>query len=65
MICIVNPDCVVIGGGVAVHYKRFHKPLLKQIRGFKPLYPLPPIKRAVFVETAPLVGAMLLATELV
>ncbi|MDQ5943619.1 MAG: fructokinase [Patescibacteria group bacterium] len=64
MICIVNPDCVVIGGGVAVHYKRFHKPLLKQLHGFKPLYPLPPIKKAVFVETAPLVGAMLLAADM-
>jgi predicted NBD/HSP70 family sugar kinase len=65
MISIVAPDCVVLGGGVMVHYKRFHKPLMKQLRSFDPIYPLPPIKKAVFVEKAPLVGAMLLAAELV
>ena len=64
MISIVNPEIVVLGGGVAVHYKKFHKPLIKQLNSFKPLYPLPPIRRAVFVETAPLVGAMLLAAEI-
>lgn len=65
MICVVAPDCVVLGGGVTVHYKKFHKPLMRQLHSFDPLYPLPPIKKAVFVETAPIVGAMLLATELI
>lgn len=65
MINIVAPNCVVLGGGVTVHYKRFYKPLLRQLKSFEPLYPLPPIKRAVFVETAPLVGAMLLASEII
>lgn len=65
MICVVAPDCVVLGGGVTVHYKRFYKPLMRQLHSFDPLYPLPPIKKAIFVETAPIVGAMLLATELI
>ena len=64
MISIVAPDCVVIGGGVAVHFKRFRKPLTKQMQNFDPIYPLPPIKKAAFVETAPLIGAMLLASEI-
>lgn len=63
MINIVAPDCVVLGGGVTVNYKKFYKPLMRQLKSFRPLYPLPPVKRAVFVETAPLVGAMLLASE--
>jgi glucokinase len=64
MINIVAPNCVVLGGGVTVNYKKFYKPLMRQLKSFKPLYPLPPIKRAVFVETAPLVGIMLLASEI-
>jgi len=63
MITIVQPDCVVLAGGVAVHYKHFIKPLKKQLESFNPIYPIPPIKQARYVETAPALGVMLLAVE--
>ncbi len=63
MITIVQPDCVVLAGGVAVHYKRFIKPLKKQLISFDPIYPIPPILQARYVETAPALGVMLLAAE--
>lgn len=63
MIAIVQPDCVVLGGGVSVHYKRFIKPLKRSLAEFGPTYPLPLIKRARYVETAPMMGVLLLAAE--
>ncbi len=63
MIAIVQPDCVVLGGGVSVHYKRFIKPLKKELENLAIAYPIPVIKQARYVETAPAVGAMLLAVE--
>lgn len=63
MIAIIQPDCVVLGGGVLVHYKHFVKPLHRWLSSYNSTYPLPPIKRARYVETAPLLGVMLLATE--
>lgn len=63
MITIVQPDCVVLAGGVAVHYKRFIKPLKRQLISFDPIYPIPPILQARYVETAPALGVMLLAAE--
>jgi glucokinase len=63
MITIVQPDCVVLGGGVSVHYNRFIKPLKRSLGQFEPTYALPPIKRARYVETAPMIGMLLLAAE--
>ncbi|MBA3679175.1 ROK family protein [Candidatus Saccharibacteria bacterium] len=62
-ITIIQPDVVVLGGGVSVHFKRFIKPLQKELAKFDPIYTIPPIKQARYVETAPAVGVMMLAAE--
>lgn len=64
LIVATDPQVVVIGGGVGVHYKRFIKPLTRHLKTMNsaPNYPLPPILQAKFVETAPLLGVGLLAS---
>jgi mannose-6-phosphate isomerase len=62
-ITIVQPSVVVLGGGVAVHFKQFIKPLQAELNRLNPAYPLPPIKQARYAETAPAIGVMLLAAE--
>lgn len=63
LITIIQPDIVVLGGGVSVHFKRFIKPLLSELNKLSLVYPLPLIKQARYVETAPAIGVMLLAAE--
>lgn len=63
LIVATNPEVVVLGGGVSRHYKRFITPLKKHLAelAYAPKFPLPPIVQARNVETAPLVGAGLIA----
>lgn len=64
-IVTTNPELVVLGGGVSVHFKRFKKPLMNHLNrlatAYEPHFPLPPIVAARNVETAPLLGAAILA----
>jgi predicted NBD/HSP70 family sugar kinase len=64
LITIFSPEIVVIGGGVGVHYQRFHDALIKHISELKPYYPTPPIVPAKNMETAVAYGALILATNL-
>lgn len=61
LIVACDPEIVILGGGVAVHFKKFIKPLQAHLTSFQPLYPLPPIKQAQYTEHAPLIGALALA----
>lgn len=61
LITIIQPEVVVLGGGVSVHFKHFIGPLHDYLNKFHTLYPIPPIKMAKYVETAPTVGALLMA----
>jgi len=63
MITIIDPDCVVLSGGVSVHYRRFIKPLKKQLKELGPIYPLPKIVKARYPQTAPSLGVLILASE--
>lgn len=63
MITIIDPDCIVLGGGVSVHYRRFIRPLKKQLLALGPIYPLPDIIKARYTQTAPSLGMILLASE--
>ncbi len=63
IITIVQPDIVVLAGGVSVHFDKFIESMMHALEQMPAIYPLPPIKRAEFVETAPLVGALLLAQD--
>jgi glucokinase len=61
LITIIQPDLIILGGGVSVHYNHFITPLRTYLDKFNSLYPIPPIKKAEYVETAPLIGALLMA----
>lgn len=63
LIVATNPEVVVLGGGVSRHYKRLITPLKKHLSEltYSPKFPLPPIIQAHNVETAPLIGAGLIA----
>lgn len=63
MITVIQPDIVVLAGGVSVHFGKFYEPMMRTLHDFTTIYPLPPIKQAEFVETAPLLGALLLAQD--
>lgn len=62
LIAAYAPDVVVLAGGVNVHYKKFVKPLAKYLAADY-RFGLPPVKLAKYVETAPVLGALLLASQ--
>ncbi len=59
-----SPSIVVIGGGVGMHYKKFHSFLVKHLEALTPMYPLPPIVPAKHIESAVGYGALILASQL-
>ncbi len=65
LIATTSPDVVILAGGVAVHYKKFIKPLERELSQLKPIYqyPIPKILKATNVETAPVLGAIMLASD--
>ncbi|MSR68329.1 ROK family protein [Candidatus Saccharibacteria bacterium] len=63
IITIVQPDVIVLAGGVSRHYAKFITPLNAHLLQYNSIYPLPEIKQARFVETAPVVGMLLLAQD--
>lgn len=63
LIVSYSPSAVVIGGGVGVHYAKFHDFLIKHLEQLHPLYPLPPILPAKYTETAVAYGALILAAH--
>ncbi len=62
LIAVYAPDVVVMAGGVNVHYRKFQKPLERHLRNDY-RFGIPPIKLAKYVETAPVMGALLLASQ--
>lgn len=65
IIAIVQPDLIVIGGGVGSHFEKFEKPLLDELRKYEnPLAPTPTIRKAVHPEEAVIYGCYELAKEL-
>lgn len=63
IIQIAAPECVILGGGVGSHYKKFSSALNKELNKFSPLYPIPPVIMAKNPETAPLMGIIYLAAQ--
>lgn len=65
LIAFVQPDVVVLGGGVSTYFDHFKEPLNDELRRFEtPLTPIPPIKKAQQPEEAVIFGCYLLAKEL-
>jgi predicted NBD/HSP70 family sugar kinase len=64
VIAIVQPDLIVIGGGVGSHFDKFEKPLLAELKKYEnPLAPTPPIRMAVHPEEAVIYGCYELAKD--
>jgi glucokinase len=58
-----SPSIVVVGGGVGVHYDQFHAPLVKHLEQLTPMFSLPPIVQAKYIETGVVHGALILAAR--
>lgn len=64
LIAIIQPDAIVIGGGVSATYPKFKKYLLAELKKYEtPLTPIPPILQAQRAEEAVLYGCYDLAKE--
>lgn len=65
IIAIVQPDLILIGGGVGSHFAKFEKPLLEELKKYEnPLAPTPPIKMAAHPEEAVVYGCYELAKDI-
>lgn len=64
MLAIIQPDVIVIGGGVGTHFRKFRDPLRAELKKFEtPLVPVPPIRQAERSEEAVIYGCYDLAKE--
>lgn len=64
IIAMVQPDLIVIGGGVGSHFEKFEKPLLAELKKYEnPLAPTPPLRKATHPEEAVIYGCYELAKE--
>jgi len=64
LIAVLQPDVIVVGGGVGAHYKKFEKYLLKELKSYEvPMLPIPPIRQAQHAEEAVIYGCYELVKE--
>jgi len=64
LIAVIQPEVIIIGGGVGNHFEKFEKYLKRTLRKYEmPLVPIPPIRKAVKPEEAVLFGCYHLAKE--
>ena len=62
LIAIIQPEVIVIGGGVGSHFKKFQAPLHDHLKKFEmPLVPIPPVRAAKKPEEAVIFGCYYLA----
>lgn len=65
LIAFIQPDVVVLGGGVLDHYKKFETPLIKELQHYQtPLTPIPPIRQAARPAEAVAYGCYELAKQI-
>lgn len=65
LIAMVQPDAIVLGGGIATHYPKYEKYLVPELKKYEtPLTPIPPIQQAQRPEEAVVYGCFDLAKEL-
>jgi predicted NBD/HSP70 family sugar kinase len=61
---IIQPDVVILGGGVGQHFDKFEKPLLEAMQQFdNELTPIPPIIEAKQPEEAVIYGCLTLMNQ--
>lgn len=64
LIAVIQPEVIILGGGVGTHFAKFKSPLMKELRQFElPITPIPPIKRAVHPEEAVIYGCYHMAKQ--
>ncbi|MCA9330365.1 ROK family protein, partial [Candidatus Saccharibacteria bacterium] len=57
LIVIIQPEIIVLGGGVSTHFDKFKDPLLNNLHQMEvPLAPIPSIKKALRPEEAVIYG---------
>ncbi len=64
LIAVIEPDVIVIGGGVGTHFSKFGPLLIDYLKKFEtPLMPIPPIVQAKHAEEAVIYGCYELAKQ--
>lgn len=61
---VLEPDIIIIGGGVGTHFHKYNQFLKKHIKDIKPaIVSVPPIVQAVAAEKAVIYGCAILANQ--
>lgn len=64
LIAIIQPQVIILGGGVGAHFSKFKQPLLKELHALElPIIPIPPIRAAKHPEEAVIYGCYELARQ--
>ncbi len=64
LIAIMEPDVVIVGGGVGTHLHKYKKFLVEILKGYEmPMSPIPPIIQAKHAEEAVIYGCYSLAKK--
>lgn len=64
LISVIQPEIVVLGGGVGTHFDKYKKLLKDELSKYElPIVPIPPIVKARNPEEAVIYGCLLLARE--
>lgn len=64
LISIIQPEVIVLGGGVGTHLAKYEKPLLAELKKYElPIVPIPPIRRAKHPEEAVIYGCYQVAKQ--
>lgn len=59
---VIQPDALIIGGGVGGHFEKFKAPLIAELQKYAtPIVPIPPLRQAARPEEAVLFGCYDLA----
>lgn len=57
LVAVMQPEVIIIGGGVGAHFSKFADPLKKILKSYEtPLMPMPPVRRAQHAEEAVIYG---------
>jgi glucokinase len=64
LLAIIQPEVVIIGGGVGTHFDKYGKLLETELKKYQtPLVPIPPIRAAQRPEEAVIYGCYELVKE--
>lgn len=62
LIAVLNPEVIVVGGGVGTHFLKYKSPLLAELKSYEtPMLTIPPIQKALRPEKAVIYGCYELA----